>query len=160
MQAMENANNAPTHKLTEPWRFTVFTGEGLKKLAVQQAAVYKEFAGSSFKQNKYEQLLTVPPLCSHIIIIGCKRHPELLPEMEEVAAVACAVQNIYLTLAAYGVGGYWSTGGITFIKEAKPLFNLGEDDILMGYFYCGYIQVASAVSRRTPIGAKMEWVRG
>ncbi|HLY71921.1 MAG TPA: nitroreductase family protein, partial [Puia sp.] len=32
MQLLENANWAPTHKLTEPWRFVVFSGEGLKKL--------------------------------------------------------------------------------------------------------------------------------
>src|SRR5688572_6337744 len=29
-QALENANWAPSHKLTEPWRFTVFAGEGLQ----------------------------------------------------------------------------------------------------------------------------------
>jgi nitroreductase len=27
---LSNANWAPTPKLTEPWRFVVFTGEGLK----------------------------------------------------------------------------------------------------------------------------------
>ncbi len=32
--------------------------------------------------------------------IGCKRHADQLPEMEEIAAVACAVQNIYLTISA------------------------------------------------------------
>ena len=30
---LENANWAPNHGITEPWRFTVFTGEGIKKLA-------------------------------------------------------------------------------------------------------------------------------
>ena len=33
MKMLELADRAPTHKRTEPWRFTVFTGEGLKKLA-------------------------------------------------------------------------------------------------------------------------------
>ena len=28
-QILKNANWAPTHKLTEPWRFNVFTGPGL-----------------------------------------------------------------------------------------------------------------------------------
>ena len=32
-QMLENANWAPNHKKTEPWRFTVFSGEGLKQLA-------------------------------------------------------------------------------------------------------------------------------
>lgn len=32
-ELLENANWAPTHKLTEPWRFVVFSGEGLKKIS-------------------------------------------------------------------------------------------------------------------------------
>lgn len=157
-QALENANWAPSHKLTEPWRFTVFSGGGLKKLAEGSAAIYKQYAGAKFKQNKYEGLLTTPLQCSHIIAIGCKRHKDALPEMEEIASVACAVQNIYLTVAAYGIGGYWSTGGITFIEEAKPLFNLGEDDILMGFFYLGYIRVPSPPGIRKSISDKVKWV--
>ena len=31
-EMLENANWAPTHKLTQPWRFIVYTGEGLKKI--------------------------------------------------------------------------------------------------------------------------------
>lgn len=31
-QILENANRAPNHKQTEPWRFTVFAGDGLKVL--------------------------------------------------------------------------------------------------------------------------------
>src|ERR1700754_133707 len=66
-QALENANWAPSHKLTEPWRFTVFTGPGLQKLAEDSARIYKEFAGAKFKQNKYEGLLTTPLQSSHVI---------------------------------------------------------------------------------------------
>ena len=158
-QALENANWAPNHKFTEPWRFTVFTGDGLQKLAGQQAAIYKQYAGSKFKQNKYEGMLVTPQQCSHVIAIGCKRSVDQLPEIEEVAAVACAVQNIYLTISAYdNIGGYWSTGGITFIEEAKPLFGLGHDDLLMGFFYLGYIKTPSVSGKRKPIQEKVMWV--
>ena len=158
-QALENANWAPNHKFTEPWRFTVFTGEGLQKLAEQQAAIYKQYAGSKFKQNKYEGMLVTPQQCSHVIAIGCKRSTDQLPEMEEVAAVACAVQNIYLTISAYdNIGGYWSTGGITFIEEAKPLFGLGPDDLLMGFFYLGYVKTPSVSGKRRPVQEKVTWV--
>lgn len=158
-QALENANWAPTHKLTEPWRFTVFAGAGLQKLAEEQAAIYKQFAGPKFKQNKYESMLVTPQQCSHIIAIGCKRHPDLLPEMEEIAAVACAVQNMYLTISAHeGIGCYWSTGGITFIEEAKELFGLGAGDLLMGFFYIGHVKVPSAPGTRKPVQAKVNWI--
>lgn len=157
-QLLANANYAPNHKLTEPWRFTVFTGKGLQKLGTEQAAIYKENAGASFKQQKYENLITTPSLCSHVVAIGMKRHPEV-PEMEEIAAVACAVQNMYLTVTAYGLGGYWSTGGITFMEAAKPLFNLGPDDKLMGFFFLGYIATPSAARKPKPVEEKVEWVR-
>ena len=157
-QMLENANWAPTHKMTEPWRFTVFSGGGLQTLAEQQAAIYKEYAGPKFKQPKYEQMQKVPLLCSHVIAIGMKRHHDI-PEMEEIAAVACAVQNMHLTATAYGIGAYWSTGGITFIKEAKALFNLGEEDKLMGFFYLGYVRVPSTDGKRGSIEEKVNWIR-
>ncbi len=56
-QLLENANWAPTHKFTEPWRFTVFSGEGAI-LRHNNRPLYKEFAGPKFKQGKYEQLQT------------------------------------------------------------------------------------------------------
>lgn len=157
-QLLENANWAPNHKQTEPWRFTVYTGEGLKTFAQFQADKYKEKAGASFAQDKYDNMLKNPQLASHIISLGMKRH-EGLPEMEEIAAVACAVQNMYLTAAAYGVGCYWTTGGVTFNESAKPFFGLGEEDKLLGFLYVGVIAVPSPAGRRKPIEEKVNWVR-
>jgi nitroreductase len=137
---LENANWAPTHRFTEPWRFNVYKGEGIKKLAEFQANLYKEKVTKEggFDEAKHEKLLKKPLLCSHIISIGMKRDPKAsIPEMEEVAAVSMAVQNMYLTATAYGVGCYWGTGGITFYEEAKPFFGLGEEDKLMGFLFIG-----------------------
>ena len=54
-----------------------------------------------------------------------KRHADKnIPEFEEIAAVACAVQNMHLTAAAYNVGCYWTTGGVTNNEAAKPFFGL------------------------------------
>lgn len=153
---LQNASWAPTHKRTEPWRFTVFSGDSRKTLAEQQAAIYKEYAGDKFKHGKYEQLKQLPMLCSHVIAIGMKRNLAV-PEMEEVAAVACAVQNMALTAHAYGVGGYWSTGGITFIEEAKALFNLAPEDMLMGFFYVGQVRIPSGDGHRDNIEEKVTW---
>jgi len=157
-QLLENANWAPNHKQTEPWRFTVFTGEGLKAFAQFQADKYKEKAGASFAQDKYDNMLKNPLLASHIISLGMKRH-EGLPEVEEIAAVACAVQNMYLTATAYGVGCYWTTGGVTFNESARPFFGLGEQDKLLGFLYVGEIAVPSPAGKRGPIAEKVNWVR-
>lgn len=160
LEILHNANAAPSHKLTEPWRFTVFTGNGLEKLGQQQAEIYKANAGEKFKENKYLNLQTAPRLCSHIIAIGCKRSIGVIPEMEEVAAVSCAVQNIYLSLDAYGIGGYWSTGGITFMEDAKKLVGLEPHDVFMGFFYLGYVQVPSVHRTPTSLESKVTWITG
>jgi nitroreductase len=159
-QMLENANWAPSHKQTEPWRFTVFTGEGLKQFAAFQANRYKATAGPAFAGDKYEKLLSNPLRCSHIISIGMKRHAgNGLPEVEEIAAVACAVQNMHLTATAYQLGCYWTTGGVTYDESAKAFFGLGASDKLLGFFYVGVIAVPSPMGKRGPVTEKVNWVR-
>ncbi|GAB4130180.1 MAG: hypothetical protein OHK0045_20350 [Raineya sp.] len=157
-QLLENANYAPTHKKTEPWRFVVFTGEGLKKLADFQASLYKQKnEGDKFSESTYRKLSENPLKASHIIAIGMKRHPQV-PEIEEIEAVACAVQNIYLSATAYGIGGYWGSGGITYYPEAKEFFGLGEEDKLLGFFYLGHIAKPSPERIPKSIQEKVTWI--
>jgi len=162
-QILENANWAPTHKLTEPWRFVVFTGKGLEKLARFQGEIYKKVtqANNSYKEDRYQNLITKPMQSSHIIAVGMKRDQKRsVPEIEEVGAVFCAIQNMYLTATAYGVGAYLSTGGITYFEEAKEFFGLEPDDKLIGFFHLGMPKIDHPKSNRKPVEAKVEWING
>jgi nitroreductase len=159
-QILENARWAPNHGQTEPWHFVVFTGDGLKTLANFQSQLYKETAGEKFKEASYLKLQRNPLLASHVIALCMKRDPaKKHPEIEEIAAVACAVENIYLSVTAFGLGGYWTTGGVTYNEKAKPFFSLGEDDRLLGFFYLGYVAVPSPAGKRKPLEQKMVWIR-
>ena len=158
---LENANWAPSHALTEPWRFSVFTGDGLKKLANFQSELYKTHTTEkgTFDNAKYLKLASKPLLCSHIISIGMKRQEsEKIPEIEEVEAVACAVQNMYLTATALGIGCYWGSGGITYLEDAKSFFDLREKDKLLGFLYLGMPKTKWPDGRRKPIQDKIRWV--
>lgn len=157
---LENANWAPTHKFTEPWRFTVFYEEGVKKFAEFQANLYKERTSASgdFDVDKYHKLKEKPLLASCIIAIAMKRDPQKrIPEIEEISSVSCAVQNMYLTATAYGVGCYWSTGGPTFWEEAKPYFNLKPQDKLMGFLFVGIPSKKTLNGNRSPWQDKIDW---
>jgi nitroreductase len=157
---LENANWAPTHKMTQPWHFTVFKGEGLKKLAEFQSELYREVSEKkgTFDQKKYDKLSKKPTLASHVIGIGMKRDiNNILPEIEEVSAVACAVQNMMLTATAYGLGCYWGTGGVTYMEEAKPFFGLEPKDTFMGFLFIG-IPEKWHESTRKPIEDSVQWV--
>jgi nitroreductase len=160
-QILENANWAPTHKLTEPWRFQVFAGGGLQKLASLQAACYKKVteANATFQEDRYQNLLTKPLQSSHIILVAMKRdEKKSVPEQEEIGAVFCAVQNMYLTATAYGIGAYLSTGGVTYFEEAKEVFGLGKEDKLIGFFHLGIATAHTARSKRKPIEEKTTWI--
>jgi nitroreductase len=160
MEIVENATWAPSHGKTEPWKFVVFTGEGLKALAQYQSELYKETSGEKFREATYRGLQENPLRASHIVAICLKRDPnQKFPEVEEVAAVACAVQNISLSVTAYGLGGYWTTGGITYNEAAKPYFGLGDADRLLGFFYIGQVAVPSPQATRRPITEAVSWVR-
>ncbi len=161
-QMLENANWAPTHKLTEPWRFFVYSGEGLKQLAQQQAAVYKKVTerDGTFKEDRYQNLLTKPMLSSHIIVVAMKRdEKKSVPEVEEIGAVFCAVENMYLTATAYGVAGYLSTGGVTYFEETKEIFGLGKEDKILGFFHVGMPKSDVPDGKRKPVEAKVKWTR-
>lgn len=158
-QMLENANWAPTHKLTEPWRFVVFKGAGIKSFADHQADRYVEKMGAEADSAKETKLRTKPLKASHIIAIGMKRH-SVVPEMEEVAAVGSAVQNMQLTAATYGVGCYWSTGGVTFYDGVNADFGLEPDDMLMGFLYVGHVKDDKVLGegKRQAIDDKVNWV--
>lgn len=140
---LENASWAPSHRQTRPWHFVVFSGEGKKKLADYQASFYKENTpADQFEQKKYDKLLSKPLKSSHVIAICMKRDlKHSVPEIEEIEAVACAVQNMHLTATSYSVGAYWGTGGVTYEEDAKPFFDLGKEDKLLGFFFLGYPKI-------------------
>ena len=160
-QILENANWAPTHKMTAPWRFKVYSGKGLELLGKKQAEIYKKVSleEGNFIQAKFDHLTKTPLRASHVIMVIMKRSKGVkIREVEEIAAVACAVQNMYLTTTVYGLGAYWNTGGITYMEHAKQAFNLSEKDRLMGFFYLGEKKSIYLKGKRNPIEESVEWI--
>lgn len=158
-EVLTNATWAPNNGGEEPWNFTVFSGDGLKKLASFQSELYKQVSGEKFKEATFLKLQQNPLKASHVIAIGMKRSENKnIKEVEDIEAVACAVQNIYLSLTAYGLGGYWGSGGVTYYEEAKSFFGLGEQDRLLGFFYIGHIAVPSTGGTRKSLEEKVTWI--
>lgn len=158
---LEHATWAPSHKLTQPWRFTVFLGAGLAKLAAMQAECYRQVTegNGTFKEERYKGLQTKPFKSACIIAVGMKRDEKnSVPEVEELGAVFCAVENLYLSTAAHGLAGYLSTGGITYFEEAKPLFGLGPHDRLIGFFNLGVPKEWPPARSRKPVEEVTQWV--
>jgi len=138
---LENANWAPTHGKTEPWRFTIFTESAREELGDILQEIYLDITpGDGFRADKYDKLQRNPMSAPVVISIGMKRQDsEKISEVDELAAVACAVQNMHLTAAAIGLGGFWSSPPVCEAPAMLKFLDLDpKRDRCMGLFYLGW----------------------
>jgi len=158
---MASTNWAPSHGRTEPWRFKVFCGSGKLKLLQMLKDIYtRNTPPDKFKAEKIEKMNINCTKSSHIVAIMMKRQEiERIPEIEEVQAVACAVQNLHLSATAYGACGYWSSGAITYLDDTREALGLDTKDRVLGFFYLGLpeTEIKEGV-RNSPYTDKIEWV--
>ncbi|MVT11006.1 nitroreductase family protein [Chitinophaga tropicalis] len=161
-ELLQLADWAPTHGYTEPWYFVVFSGNGVKRFCNDHAELYKtNTPAEKFAQATYDKLQQQGDLASHVIAICMKRGTKPgVPEIEEVAAVACATQNLWLGATEMGLAGYWGSGGMTFHPAMKEYFSLKEEDRILGFFYLGYTDEVIPDGRRLkPAEEKFKWER-
>jgi len=157
-EILENANWAPTHRLTEPWRFRVFRGEALRRLGEFLSGRYREGTSEAeFSEVKYKKMLDAPQRSGAVIAICMMRDPEnRVREWEEIAAVACAVQNMWLSCTAHGIGSYWSTPGA--ILGADEWLGLQPGERCLGLFYMGWYDNVELPAKRGNIDDKVLWI--
>lgn len=158
---LENANWAPTHGQTEPWRFKIFQGDARRKLADSLAEIYREVTPEeSFRPEKLEKLKTNPLLAPVVIAICMNRQAlEKIPEIEEIEAVACAVHNMHLTASALRLAAFWSSPPIIYSGAMKEFLGLDPKDACLGIFYLGWPRedFAWPEGARRPIADKILW---
>lgn len=157
-EILENANWAPTHKKTEPWRFKVFREKGLIKLSDELVKIYNQILLKEKQTDRKRQKIKTNPLKSDTVIAICmQRDPdEQIPEWEEIAAVACAVQNMMLTCHAYKVGCYWSSPNL--IYHISDFLKLQKGEVCLGFMYIGNYDSQEFVIERSPIKDKINWI--
>lgn len=155
-QILESANYAPTHKLTQPWRFVVIRKEAKKRLGETLGELYKNLVPAhQFLQKKYDSISEKTSQADCILAINIQFHPEKLPAWEEIAAVGCAVQNMALTAESLNVGAYWSSPPL--IDGLGDFLELAENEKCFGLFYMGYHEEEARAAIRTPMAEKVKW---
>ena len=153
---LESAIYAPTHKLTQPWRFVVFRNEAKKKLGLELQRIYKQnMSKEKFLQKKYDSFVAKTAQAGCIIAINIQFSGKIA-EWEEIAATACAVQNMALSAEALNVGAYWSSPGL--ITSLGDFLGFAENEKCYGLFYLGYHDDEPRIANRTAIDEKVKWM--
>lgn len=157
---LNNAIWAPTHGNTQPWRFQIFMSEeGRKALSDKQVEIYFDNTPEEQRNEMKIAKLTNRPLNSSVVIaVNLKRDPKKkISEQDELGAVAAAIQNMYLTCTAYGLGGFWASPGIINSPKFKEFLQLEGDDKCIGLFYIGYPSIDWPKAHRKPLEYVAEW---
>jgi nitroreductase len=162
---LESAVHAPNHRLTEPWRFHVFTGKGRGELArvrAEIASLQAEAEGESEEMaagrisRERKKAFRAPV----VIAVISKAGRDEVETLENYAACAAAVQNMQLTAHALGLGMMWRTGPIAYHDRMREFFDLKEGDTMVAHLYVGYPDMAERPRRREAAREKTTWHEG
>lgn len=149
-RALQAALRAPNHKLTNPWRFTrvgPLRRADLIELGVEIKTTQK--ALSREQQEKVRAKWSAPHA---LLVVSMTLDGDPLREREDFAAVACAIQNLSLSLWADGVGSKWSTAGVIRDPRCYDLLDIDpEAEEILGLLWIGHPDVVPDTPRR-PLG--------
>ncbi len=143
---------APNHRLTEPWRFAVFTGAGRGRLGAVTAD-FQEAMGMTDPDRLAKtrgKFLRGPA----VVLIGAESPADASDEIrsEDRDAVAAGVQNLLLGATALGLASYWGSGAVCQAPEVRTLAGFTADTTVVAAVYVGWpIGPVPVPSRNTPV---------
>ena len=158
-QLLALADWAPTHGMTEPWRFVVYAGTAVQSFCSAHASLYKaNTPAENFVEGTFNNLTHMGDKASHVIIAIMRRGDlPKIPVLEEIASTACAVQNLLLGAQALDIAAYWGTGGMTLKPALKEFLHLREEDQVIGVLYLGKSNEQPVGKRNVPLEQKITW---
>jgi nitroreductase len=135
-QIIKAGTRAPDHGRLRPWRFVVLEGDARKQLGSAMATILRKKMPEA-AQAQLDGEAAKPLRAPTIIAIGARITKGKIPEIEQVTAVAAAVQNMFLAAHALGYGAMWKTGAAAYDAGVKQLLGLASEDHIVGFLYLG-----------------------
>lgn len=155
---LEAGNQAPNHHRVRPWRFFVLTGAARNRLGDVFAASQRD-RQPDLPPEAYDKTRALPLRAPLVIAVAVdKPAPNSKTiEIENVAAVAAACQNILLAAHALGLGAIWRTGEWARNPKVKQFFGLEPDQHLLAFLYIGLAESVLPIDR-PPVSDKVTWL--
>lgn len=156
---LEAAAAAPDHGRLKPWRFLIVRGEARTRLGalVADALAREQPDYEAAELEKQRQAPTRAP----VLVIAIARlepnHPKI-PEIEQIAAAAAAVQNLLLAAHAMGFAAKWATGKPAYSAGVVRGLGLAANERILGLVYLGSPKAAPpSVDRAMPADRVAVW---
>ncbi|RAL22949.1 nitroreductase [Lujinxingia litoralis] len=147
-RALEAAIRAPNHKLTNPWRFTR-VGAATRPLIVEiglEEKRKKRGELSDAAQATLRKKFGNPP---ELIVVSQVLDADPHRRREDYAAIACAIQNLHLSLWSEGIGSKWASGAMTHAPDTYKAVGIDPQvEEIVGFVWVGYAEVIPDTPRR------------
>jgi nitroreductase len=160
-QMLDAARWAPTHGMSEPWRFVVFEGEARRDLARAVVATSAK-EGEVVEENDARYQKAMRNFCTPPVVIAIVCTPSTSPKIiahEEVISTGIAVQNMMLTAREMGLGTYWTSGEKAFHPLMAKFLGITPPSKCLGFLYVGWPAIPWPEGTRHPIDDKVTWRR-
>jgi nitroreductase len=143
---------APNHRLTEPWRLIIIGNESREALADALAALAASGQDSSALEKAKAETRRKVMKSPVLLAVTCRLDGNPAQQVEDLASVCAAMQNLQLAAWSEGIGSHWNTGKVTRLPETGALLGLSErSEQLVGFLYLGYPSHIPAPPKRRPI---------
>ena len=148
IRAIDLAQWAPNHRLTQPWHFYILGPETTRMAIELNAQITKEKNGDRAAKIKQERWSRIPGW----LVMTCQTSENTVRKQEDYAACCCAAQNIMLYLWQEGIGVKWTTGDLTRDQRFYELIRLDPaKEMIVGLFWYGYAAEIPETKRK-PVG--------
>jgi nitroreductase len=137
-RALAVALTAPNHRMTEPWRFLVVGRETREPLVAISIELKGRKSGGKVDPSTANSVRDKMMNPAWLIVASQVRNANSSIAREDYAAVACAIQNLMLSLRADGIGSKWSTGAV--VTDPRTYQHLGVDserEEIVGFVWVG-----------------------
>jgi nitroreductase len=133
-ELLELARWAPSHNLTNPWRFRVV---GPKALAALKEAAGPESA---------PKLDRAPTL----VVASCVQTGDAVQDEEDLLATGVACYIVLLSAHARGLAGYWRTPSVLRSEAGRAAVGLPDDEHFVGLLHLGWGRQEKEPPERAP----------
>lgn len=141
---LDAAVMAPTHHMTQPWRFVVVKGEARSAMGeVMGQRVRREEAADPMVESKVAAEAARPLRAPMIVVVAYtpSDNPKAI-EMEDRYSVGAAMQNILLAAHDRGMAAFLRTGPAARDPDVARHLGLAVDQAapeeIAGFIYLGY----------------------
>ncbi|MGH7580756.1 MAG: nitroreductase family protein, partial [Gemmatimonadales bacterium] len=138
---LDCAVRAPNHKLTEPWRFAVVTGDAKTRLAEIRAdhrLKRHDDPASAETRVRVEKVRRETLEVPAVIVVMARVHDDEVTREEDYAAVMMATANLMTAAQSLGLGTYLKTGGVMGDPRLGELIGLPDGYRIVAMLSLGY----------------------